>query len=179
QKSFLVPGAEGWNLITPGEGNSQWRVRAFASLEEAAQTLSPKDDIVLALPISAILAQRFRLPNVDGSELREMVRIQIEKALPYSADEVTSDYEVIGQDDGECVISAVAVQNDRLRDIAAPLLDRNLIPRTVTVYAAQRIATHAGSGCALLIYPEAGALVSAISEGGKLSFVRPIDCSNG
>jgi hypothetical protein len=116
-----------------------------------------------------------RLPSVEGSELREMVRIQLEKALPFSTEEVTSDFEVIEQANGECVISAVAVQNQRLTEIAAPLLNRRVIPRAVTVYAAQRVATHAGKGCALFIYPESGALVSAISENGKLSFARTID----
>src|SRR2546423_6247588 len=174
-KFFLVPGAEGWNLISRPTENGNWRVRAFPSLDDAAQTLSTDDDVVLALPISAVLAQRMCLPSVEGSELREMVRIQLEKALPFSTEEVTSDFEVIEQANGECVISAVAVQNQRLTEIAAPLLNRGVIPRAVTVYAAQRIATHAGKGCALLIYPESGALVSAISENGKLSFWGTID----
>ncbi len=172
---FLVPGAEGWNLISRPAENGNWRVRAFPNLDEAAQTLSADDNVVLALPVSAVLAQRMRLPSVEGSELREMVRIQLEKALPFSAEEVTSDFEVIDQENGECVISAIAVQNQRLQEIAAPLLTRKVIPRAVTVYAAQRIATHAGRGRALFIYPESGALVSAISENGKLSFARTID----
>lgn len=172
---FLVPGAEGWNLIGSPAGNGSWRVRAFPTLDEAAQTLSTDDNVVLALPVSAVVAQRMRLPSVEGSELREMVRIQLEKALPFSAEEVTSDFEVIEQENGECVISAVAVQNRRLEEIAAPLLNRRVIPRAVTVYAAQRIATHADKGRALFIYPESGALVSAISENGKLSFARTID----
>jgi hypothetical protein len=143
-KFFLVPGAEGWNLISRPAENGNWRVRAFPSLDDAAQTLSTDDDVVLALPISAVLAQRMRLPSVEGSELREMVRIQLEKALPFSTEEVTSDFEVIEQANGECVISAVAVQNQRLTEIAAPLLNRRVIPRAVTVYAAQRVATPAG-----------------------------------
>jgi type II secretory pathway component PulL len=177
KKIFVVPGAEGWNLISGEEG--PWRVRAFATLEEAAQTLDSESDVVLALPISAVLAQRMRLPSAEGEDLREMVRIQLEKSLPFPAEEVTSDFEVIEQVNGECVISAVAVQNDRLRELAAPLLNRNVIPRVVTVYAAQRLASHPGDGCALFIYPEAGALVSAISENRKLSFARTIDNGNG
>src|SRR5881275_3562802 len=172
---FLVPGAEGWNLIGRPAENGNWRVRAFPTLDEAAQTLSTDDNVVLALPMSAVLAQRMRLPSVEGSELREMVRIQLEKALPFSTEEVTSDFEVIEQENGECVISAIAVQNQRLQEIAAPLLNRKVIPRAVTVYAAQRIATHAEKGRALFIYSESGALVSAISENGKLSFARIID----
>lgn len=172
-KIFLVPGAEGWNLITGGEG--KWRVRAFPTLDEAAETLVPESDVVLALPMSVVLAQRLRLPSVEGDDLREMVRIQLEKSLPYPAEEVTSDFEVIEQVNGECVISAVAVQNERLSEIAAPLLKRNVIPRVVTVYAAQRLASHPGNGCALFIYPEAGSVVSAISENRKLSFARTIE----
>ena len=140
---FLVPGAEGWNLISRPDENGKWRVRAFPTLDEAAQTLSTDDSVVLALPVSAVLAQRMRLPSVEGSELREMVRIQLEKSLPFSTEKVTSDFEVIEQENGECVISAIAVQNQRLQEIAAPLLNRRVIPRAVTVYAAQRIATHA------------------------------------
>jgi Type IV pilus assembly protein PilM len=176
-KIFVVPGAEGWNLISGEDG--PWRVRAFPTLEEAAQTLGPESDVVLALPMSAVLAQRLRLPSVEGDDLREMVRIQLEKSLPFPAEEVTTDFEVIDQVNGECVISAVAVQNERLSEIAAPLLSRNVIPRVVTVYAAQRLASHPGDGCALFIYPEAGALVSAISENRKLSFARTIDGGDG
>ena len=75
----LVPAAQGWTLISPGAESGVWRVRGFPNLDEAAQALNASDDFVLALPVSAILAQRIRLPNVEGTELREMVRIQIEK----------------------------------------------------------------------------------------------------
>ena len=48
---FLVPGAEGWNLISRPAENGNWRVRAFPTLDEAAQTLSTDDSVVLA-PVS-------------------------------------------------------------------------------------------------------------------------------
>src|SRR3712207_8815423 len=55
----------------------------------------------------SVLAQRLRLPTVEASEFSEMVRIQIEKALPYPAEEVTTDFEVIEQTEEGSVISAV------------------------------------------------------------------------
>jgi len=61
------------------------------SVEEAAGLLQPEDEIVLALPIELVLAQRMRLPTTDPSEFGEMVRIQIEKAMPYSPEEMTTD----------------------------------------------------------------------------------------
>jgi hypothetical protein len=126
------------------------------------------------LPVAAVLAQRLRVPTVDPHEFAEMVRIQIEKALPYSSEEVTSDYEIIEKTDSESVVSAVAVHNERLGELARPLLSRGYIPSQVTVYAAQRAATHAAEGRALFIYPEGKTLVSAITENGKLSLTRTL-----
>ncbi|MFN2541017.1 MAG: hypothetical protein ABR514_02460 [Chthoniobacterales bacterium] len=145
------------------------------TLEEAVPLLAPGDDVVLGLPIAAVLAQRFRLPTVDPAEFPEMVRIQMEKALPFSPEEVTTDFELIEQHDNESVISAIAVRNEQLAELAAPLLERGYIPRQVTVYAAQRASTHAPQGNALLIYPEGETLVSAVTENGKVSLARTLD----
>src|SRR3954462_7371256 len=107
----------------------------LGTLDEAVPLLRAEDDLVLGLPISAVLAQRFRLPTVDPAEFPEMVRLQIEKGLPYSAEEVTTDFEVVEQNETDSVVSAVAVRNEQLAELAAPLVDRGYIPRQVTVYA--------------------------------------------
>jgi hypothetical protein len=155
--------------------NGIWDVRNVADLNEAAGLLNVGDEIVLGLPVNAVLAQRLRLPTVDPSEFGEMVRIQVEKAFPYPPEEVTSDFEVIEQSETDSVVSAVAVHNHKLNELATPLLSRGHIPRQVTVYAAQRAATHAATGRALIIYSEGEKLVSAISENGKISLTRTLD----
>ena len=147
----------------------------LATLDEAVPLLKPEDDLVLGLPISAVLAQRFRLPTVDPADFPEMVRLQIEKGLPFSADEVTTDFEVIEQNETDSIVSAIAVQNDRLAELAAPLVAGGFIPRQVTVYASQRASTHAPEGRALLIYPEGESLVSAVTENGRLSLTRTME----
>ena len=172
---YLLPAAHGWNLVRKAQHNGSWDVRALASLEETAALLNGDSDLVLGLPVNAILAQRFRLPTVDASEFSEMVRLQVEKTLPYPAEEVTTDFEVIEQTEEGSTVSAVAVHNERLSELAAPLLSRNIIPSQVTVYAAQRATTHAATGRAFLIYPEAESLVCAISEQGKVGFTRSLD----
>jgi hypothetical protein len=170
-----MPTAHGWNLLRPSGNNGSWEVRLLQTLDEAVPLLKAEDDLVLSLPVAAVLAQRFRLPTVDPAEFREMVRLQIEKALPFSPEEVTTDFELIEQNETESVVSAVAVRNQQLAEIAAPLVKRGLIPRQVTVYAAQRATTHAPEGRALLIYPEGETLVSAITENGKVSMTRTLD----
>ena len=189
---FIIPTAHGWNFVRSGtpspspeaaadkiNQNGSWNVRKLQTLGEAVPLLSATDDFVLGLPVTAVLAQRFRLPSVDPAEFPEMIRIQIEKVLPFSAEEVTTDFEVIEQDQNESVVSAVAIRNEQLAEIAAPLLDRGFIPRQVTVYAAQRASTYAPKGNALLIYPEGETLVYAMTENGKLSLARVFENGNG
>jgi hypothetical protein len=150
-------------------------VRGVTNVEEAAQLLQPEDDIVLALPVDLVLAQRMRLPTTDPAEFVEMVRIQAEKAMPYSPEEMTTDSEVISQTEEGSVISAVAVHNEKLNELAAPLINRGLIPRQVTVYAGHRAATHSPEGTSFFIYPENESIVCAIAEEGKVSFTHSLD----
>jgi len=157
------------------EHSDAWEVRAVANIEEAAEALQPEDDIVLALPLDLVLAQRMRLPTTDPAEFGEMVRIQIEKAMPYSPEEMTTDSELISQSEEGSVISAVAVNNEKLNELAAPLLARGLIPSQVTVYAGHRAATHSPEGTSLFIYPENESIVCAIAEEGKISFTHSLD----
>jgi hypothetical protein len=157
---------------------SAWEARGLATLDEAGALLQPGEDFVLGLPVAMVLAQRLRLPTIDRDEFVEMVRIQIEKAMPYSTEEMTIDSELISQTEEGSVISAVAVHNEKLSELAAPLLSLGLIPSQVTVYAVQRAATHAPVGAALLIYPEGEAIVCAIAEEGKLSFTRTLDAAD-
>jgi hypothetical protein len=159
--------------------NGSWNVRKLQTLGEAVPLLSATDDFVLGLPVAAVLAQRFRLPSVDPTEFPEMIRIQIEKVLPFSAEEVTTDFELIKQDESESVVSAIAIRNEQLAEMAWPLLERGYIPRQVTVYAAQRASTHAPEGNAVLIYPEGETLVYAVTENGKLSLARVFENGNG
>jgi hypothetical protein len=176
---FIIPAAHGWNFLRSTEQNGSWNVRKLQTLEEAVPLLVATDDFVLGLPVSAVLAQRFRLPSVDPAEFPEMIRIQIEKLLPFAADEVTTDFELIEQNESESVVSAVAIRNEQLTEMASPLLQRGYIPRQVTVYAAQRASTHAPNGSAVLIYPEGETLVYAVTENGKLSLTRVFEGGNG
>lgn len=172
---YIIPAANGWDLVRFGQANGAWEVRGVASIEEAADLLRADDDFVLALPVDLVLAQRFRLPTTDPAEFVDMVRIQIEKAMPYSTEEMTTDSEIISQSEEGSVISAVAVHNEKLSELAAPLISRGLIPSQVTVYAGHRAATHLPQGTALFIYPENESIVCAITEEGKLSFTRTLD----
>src|SRR5881227_2513924 len=134
---FIIPTSHGWNFVRSAEQNGSWSVRKLQTLEEAVPLLSADDEFVLGLPVSSVMAQRFRLPSVDPAEFPDMIRLQIEKSLPFPPDEVTSSFELIEQSENESVVSTSTNRNDRLAELASPLLDRGYIPRQVTVYAAQ------------------------------------------
>src|SRR5438477_5352410 len=172
---FIIPTSHGWHFVRSAEQNGSWTVRKLQTLEEAVPLLSADDEFVLGLPVSSVIAQRFRLPSVDPAEFPEMIRLQIEKLMPFPADEVTSDFELIEQNESESVVSAIAIRNEQLAEMTSPLLDRGYIPWQVTVYAAQRASTYAPKGNALLIYPEGEMLVYAMTENGKLSLARAIE----
>ena len=105
-------------LFSTAKYGSSWDVRLLPNLADAVPLLRAEDVLVLGLPVNAVLAQRFHLPTVDPAEFPEMVRIQIEKALPFSADEVTTDFEVIEQNESGSVVSAIAVRNEQLAQLA-------------------------------------------------------------
>ena len=128
---FLIPAAQGWNVVSAGENGAAWIVQGVATLDETLPLLNGTKNIVLGLPASAVLAQRLRLPTLEAGEFSEMVRLQIEKALPYPPEEVTTDFEVIEQTEEGSVVSAVSVHNTKLSELAAPLLTRGIIPAQV------------------------------------------------
>ena len=140
---FIIPTSHGWNFVRSAataspparkasesngavgeaaagttEQNGSWTVRKLQTLEEAVPLLSANDEFVLGLPVSTVIAQRFRLPSIDPAEFPEMIRLQIEKLLPFPADEVTSDFELIEQSESESVVSAIAIRNEQLADVA-------------------------------------------------------------
>jgi hypothetical protein len=115
------------------------------------------------------------LPTVEAEEFAEMVRIQVEKSLPYPPEEVTTDFELIEQTEEGSVVSVLAVHNEKLSELAQPLLARGIIPTQVTVYAAQRASTHAAGGRAFMLYREHESLVCIISEEGKLGFTSSLN----
>jgi len=95
--------------------------------------------------------------------------------MPFSREEMTTDSEVISQTEEGSVISAIAVHNEKLNELAAPLISRGLIPSQVTIYAGHRAATHSPEGTSLFIYPENESVVCAIAEQGKVSFTHSLD----
>lgn len=171
---MISAAAQGWRLSIPGSLSAQFEPRIVQSLAEAAEAAPLHCPIHLALPVSAVMFERMTLPATDPDELRGMMRLQLEKTLPYPVDEVTSDYAAIQTGEKESVVMAVALSNVQLDLLCAPLRAAGRFPEKITVRAMHLAATCPVSAVVLLIYKEEGKFIIAICENGNLGFVHTL-----
>jgi len=181
------------------------QIREAASLAELASALSsqtgPKNappEINLALPTRLLVLERLTLPSADRTELAGMVRLQLEKTLPYPVEETTSGFQVISQKETEIaspssteggdVATAVqtmtestvlicAVHNETLQSFCAPLLQSEQFPHSVTPWAMHVAAKALPGDIACALWQEETDVVFAIFENGVLGHVEILPAS--
>jgi len=162
----VSPSSHGWRINESGALNGA-RVRNVSTLGEAAAAVSPDREIHLALPCDAALLARMRFPATDPGELGGMVRLQLEKTLPYAAEEITSDFDIIESTARESVLVAAAVSTERLNAICQPLRDSERLPAKVTLFVMHVAAACPRDKTVFLVYMEGGKVVTAICEKAK------------
>jgi hypothetical protein len=160
-----MPAADGWQLAGLSDGTA---MLAATTMEEAAAHVPEGAIVRLSLPVSAVLLERMHLPSVSREELDGMVVLQLEKTLPYGGEELTSGFEIIQQHESESDLLAIAVSNDQLDDLCAPLRSSGKLPSQVAVFAMQLAAKYPLDEVLALIFREGGATILAIAEAGKL-----------
>jgi hypothetical protein len=141
--------------------------RNVGTLGEAAAAVSPDREIHLALPCDAALLARLRFPATDRAELGGMVRLQLEKTLPYAAEEITSDFDIIESNGHESVLLAAAVSTARLNALCQPLRDFSRLPSKVTLFVMHVAALCPKDKTVFLVYMEGGKIVAAVCEKAK------------
>lgn len=146
----------------------------FDSIEEIAAALPPAGRLHLALPASAVLFERMRLPSIEPAELEGMVQLQLEKTLPFAAEDVTSSFEVVEQTEKESVVLAVVANNEQIDALCQPLRNKLRLPEKVTLFTKQLVALCPKDLLVLLIYQEQEKFVVAISESGKAGFAQTV-----
>jgi len=151
--------------------------RIVPSMAEVVAALPPKAGVHLALPASAVYFERMKFPSTDLEELRGMMRLQLEKTLPYPSDEITSDLILVETGEAESVVVAVALNTPHLDSLSAPLRAAGRLPEKITVQAMHLVSGCAKTGIDLLIYKEEEKFVAVISENGKIGFVQTLAAS--
>ncbi len=161
----ITPATDGWRVGGAMAGIGARNVR---TIEEAAAEAPAGAGVRLLLPVSAVLMERMRLPSKDNDELGGMVVLQLEKTLPYGAEEITSGFNIIRQEENESDLLAAAVSNGQLDELCEPLRKRGTLPGQVGIFAIELAAKFSAEPLLGLIYREAEATILAVIEHGKL-----------
>ncbi len=183
--ALLMPGAAAgeWELCrtTPtggllpvGPGVPAVTRQVFETMDAAAANLQLAEAFVLSLPVETGLVQRLSLPAAEPGELEEMVRIQLEKILPYPVESVNIAVQEVARTENEVVVAVETVHQDRLLTLCQPLVAQEHWPVRVVFHALVLAESTKADEHAAFIYREAGRYVLGISEGGRLSFAQAL-----
>lgn len=149
---------------------------------------APAPGLTVALPTRFAVFERFTLPSTDPGELEGMVRLQLEKTLPYPVEETTHGFQILPRQEpdgerpepggenpppaAESTIVACAVHNPAVEALCTPLLQARHYPERLTLWA-MLVATQAPrSGVACALWQEEKEVVFAVFENGRLSFTE-------
>lgn len=166
---MLTPAAEGWRLhhgaVPP---------QTATTLAEIVPLLPAGCPVHLALPCEALVIEGLKLPATERAELAGMVRLQLEKNLPYPLDEVSSDFLVVETSGLESTIIALAAPHAQLETLCLPLRAAGRLPEKVTPYVLHIAASCPPEETVLAVYPEQSQLVLAICADQKLCWAHVV-----
>lgn len=103
-----------------------------------------------------------------------MVQLQLEKTLPYPAEEVTSGFEVIRQDETSATVVTLAAHTPQLEQLCAPLRAAGRLPSRVGLFASYIAAGCPGDQTVLCLWPEGDQIAAAICENGTVASVQSL-----
>jgi hypothetical protein len=167
--ALVFPGASGWRVRLP-----TGQTTSVQALDEAAAALPVGAPVHLALPCNAAVLERMTLPSTNRDELSGMVTLQLEKTLPNGIEDVSTDFDVIKQDENESTLVSVAANHAQLDQLCEPLRIKAFVPEKVTLYAQHVAASCPEDANVLCIWPEDGQAIVAICEKGKLGYAQII-----
>lgn len=163
----IYPGSEVWTLR---EGGGE---AVPGGLSDLAAKVSGEWPVKVCVPSSASILERLRLPKAPREELVAMVQLQLEKLLPYPAEEVVFEVFEVGGDSENSEVLAVALHVPGMEAFCGELRRRQVGPSGVGVFAFQLAANvQVQGGVTLLIWVELGRPFLALVEGGKLLWME-------
>jgi type II secretory pathway component PulL len=167
-------------MLTPAAGDgwlkpdTSGKPQAFAALSDVATAIPPGAAVHLALPCHSLIIEGLRLPTTERAELAGMVRIQMEKSLPYPLDEVSSDFIVVETTGTDSAVVSLAASHASLDALCRPLREHRLLPQRITPYVLHVAAACPQHETVLAIYPEHGHIVMIIASGGHLCWAHVV-----
>lgn len=165
--AFIVPATTGW-LLYGGDGPP----RAVATLTDVATAIPSDAYVQLALPTSALVLERLTLPSTQREELAGMVRLQSEKSLLFSLEEVSSDFVTVATHPQESAVLSVTVPHTCFETLCQPLREHRITPERATPFVFHVAAACPEGEPVLVVYGEHEQLVVGIVESRTLSWAH-------
>ena len=133
--------------------------------------------LVVALPAQLVFLRTLSVPFTRHAEIEQVLKGQIEAALPVSVEEVVVEYEIVRQNASSSDLFVAAIQKSDLRKLLSLLRGANLEPDAVTldIFALTAFASRSdasvsldhslildlGAGATKAVFLDQGQLVSA------------------
>lgn len=118
----LVKNGEGLELTALGETKnpaSNWEEVGKKGEEMVASAIKllmsdlklTTKQVVMSLGVDDVIARMVELPPLKDNEIKDALLFEAETFVPYPMDQVSLDYEVVGNDDGKTQVFVVASKN--------------------------------------------------------------------
>ena len=160
------PSPEGWRAQTGADSC------VGTSIGELVGKIPAHLRAELLVPSSSIVTEHLTLPRAPREDLVSMAQLQLEKLLPYTAEDFVFDIEELGFVGEEAQILAIAVPLSELKTCAEPLRSSKMGPVAVGVYAIQLARELVSKGKVLAIWKEGEHVFLLIASDGKLVWIE-------
>jgi hypothetical protein len=152
--------------------------RYASSVSELCEVLPAGVGAELLVPSSSVVTERLTLPPAPRDELLAMAQLQLEKLLPYNAEDFVFDIEELGVTEESATILAVTVALAELKAVGDPIRLGGFGPSAVGVNAVQVARSLAGEGEVLALWMEGGMAFLLVAAGGKLAWLESVGLEN-
>lgn len=160
------PSPEGWRAQTSADSC------VGTSIGDLVGKMPSHFRAELLVPSSSIVTEHLTLPRAPREDLVSMAQLQLEKLLPYTAEDFVFDIEELGFVGEEAQVLAIAVPLSELKICAEPLRSSKMGPIAVGVYAIQLARELASKGKVLAIWREGEHFFLLIASDGKLLWIE-------
>ena len=168
------------SLITLSPAPQGWRAQSDAdsctgaSVAELCEQLPKGLQAVLLLSSSAVITERLTLPQAPKEDLLAMAQMQLEKLLPYSAEDFVFDLEELENTPEGISVLAVTVPLSELRSCGEPLRTAGYGPVAVGIFAVQLARRLVEKGVSIALWLEAGKPFVLLAAEGKLLWLEGV-----
>ncbi|MDB4720893.1 pilus assembly protein PilM [Verrucomicrobiales bacterium] len=105
-----------------------------AAIKELASTLKLSgSDVYYTISGHAVFTRFVSLPNLQGSELDQLVEFEAQQNVPFPIEEVTWAYQPVSSSGEEVEVLLVAIKNEAIDEINEAVEDGSLVGRGVDV----------------------------------------------